>query len=208
MKHIFIALEGIDGSGKTTQAKLLAEELTRAGHKVHATFEPTKRHIGSLLRDILTGKKQADEKTIAALFLADRLDHLLNEEDGLVKMMREGYTVVSDRYYFSSYAYHGTHMDMGWVIECNRMCAGILKPDVNIFIDVTPEVAMQRITANRATTELYETLDNLTAVRNKYMEAFSLLKDQEHIAIIDGNRGFEAIATDVFLEAESLLLKH
>lgn len=196
-KNLFIALEGIDGSGKSTQIKLLAERLTRAGHKVYVTCEPTPGPIGSLARSILKGTVKADNRTIAGLFMADRLDHLTNEENGLVKKMVEGYTVISDRYYLSSYAYHGTHMDMKWVIEINRMAAEILKPDINVFIDVTPEVAMERINANRETKELYETLDNLRNVRQKYMEAFELLKDKENIFIVDGNRTFEAISDDI-----------
>jgi len=62
-------------------------------------------------------------------------------------------------------------MDMDWVIAA-IMCAQILKPDVNIFIDLPPEVSMQRINANRKSTELFETLGNLKNVRAKYMEAF------------------------------------
>ncbi|MFI5196773.1 MAG: dTMP kinase, partial [Chitinophagales bacterium] len=116
MKHnLFIALEGTDGSGKSSQVKLLAEKLENAGHKVYATFEPTDGVIGSMVRNILRGGIKADNRTIAALFLADRLDHLLNETNGIVKKLGEGYTVITDRYYFSSYAYHGTHMDMDWV---------------------------------------------------------------------------------------------
>ncbi len=202
-KNLFIALEGIDGSGKSTQVRLLAEKLRDAGYKVHATFEPTNGMIGSLLRNILKGSVKADERTIAGLFLADRLDHILNEEYGLLKMLGEGYTVISDRYYFSSYAYHGTHMDMDWVIACNKMCADLLRPDVTIFIDVPPEVSMQRISAGRQSTELYETLDNLTNVRAKYLEAFDKLKDQEKIITIEGNQSIEAIAGDIWDQLSS-----
>ena len=203
-QNLFIALEGIDGSGKSTQVKLLAEKLERAGHKVYATFEPTDGTIGTMVRSILKGEVKADNRTIAALFLADRLDHLLNETNGLVKKLAEGYTVITDRYYFSSYAYHGTHMDIDWVIETNKMCAQILRPDINIFIDVPPEVSMERINANRGTTELYETLDNLRNVKAKYLEAFEKLKNEEQIVTIDGNRSFEAIADDI----EQTVLAH
>jgi len=200
--NLFIALEGIDGSGKSTQVKLLAEKLEGAGHKVYATFEPTDGMIGTMLRNILRGSIRADHRTIAGLFLADRLDHLLNETTGLVKKMTDGYTVITDRYYFSSYAYHGAHMDMDWVIAANKMCAQILRPDVNIFIDVPPEVSMERIGANRQATELFETLENLKNVRAKYLEAFEKLIGKENIFITNGNRPPEAIAEDVWKEAK------
>jgi dTMP kinase len=196
--NLFIALEGIDGSGKSTQARLLTEKLQQAGHKVHCTFEPTNGMVGATLRNILRGNIKADERVIAGLFLADRLDHLLNEETGLIKKMQDGYTIITDRYYFSSYAYNGTHMDINWVIEANSICAQILRPDVNIFIDLAPETSMQRISANRAGTELYETLENLRNVRNKYMEAFEKLKHEERILIIDGSNTPEAIADNIW----------
>ncbi|HVX52315.1 MAG TPA: dTMP kinase [Chitinophagaceae bacterium] len=204
-KNIFIALEGIDGSGKSSQAKILADALLGRGHKVYATFEPTNEFIGSIIRDILRGKRKADEKVIAGLFVADRLDHLLNEDYGIVKKLQEGYTVISDRYYFSSYAYHGTHMDMDWVVAANKMAATILKPHVNIFIDVLPEISMSRISTARQGTELYETLENLGNVRSKYFEAFDKLRREENITIINGNRSFEAVAADVLAEAEKVI---
>jgi len=197
-KNLFIALEGIDGSGKSTQVQLLGERLQAAGHKTYVTFEPTNGMIGSVLRNILKGVMKADERTIAGLFLADRLDHLLNEDNGLVRKMAEGYTIVTDRYYFSSYAYHGTHMDMDWVIQCNSMCAQILRPDVTIFADVPPEVCMQRISANRQSTELYETLENLQNVRAKYMEAFDKLQGEERVVIVNGDQPVERTADDIW----------
>lgn len=197
-KGLFIALEGIDGSGKSTQAKLLTARLQQAGHKVHATYEPTNGHVGRLLRSILKGEQKADNRVIAGLFLADRLDHLLNEQDGIVKLINDGYTVITDRYYFSSYAYHGTHMDMDWVIDANRMCASTLRPDINIFIDVEPETAMRRIIDSRAQVELYETHDNLLKVRAKYMEAFHKLESVEKIMKVKGDRPAAAIAADIW----------
>ena len=69
-KNLFIAFEGIDGSGKSTQVKLLSEKLQATGHKVHATFEPTDSQIGKMIRTIFSGKMEADHKVIAALFAA------------------------------------------------------------------------------------------------------------------------------------------
>lgn len=200
-----MALEGIDGSGKSTQTKLLAERMTALGHKVHATCEPTDRPIGAMIRSILRGQMKADDRTIAGLFVADRLDHLLNEEDGLVKKLEEGYTVITDRYYFSSYAYHGTHMNMDWVIAANAMSAEILRPDVNIFIDVSPEACMQRVSKNRQKAELYETLENLTNVRSKYQEAFDRLQHEETVVAVNGDQSIEAISNDVWEVVSALL---
>lgn len=196
-KNRFIALEGIDGSGKSTQTKILARKLEDAGHKVYTTFEPTDGAIGTIIRNILKGEMKADEHIIAALFVADRLDHLLNETNGIVKKLAEGYTVITDRYYFSSYAYHGAHVDMNWVIDANAMSAKIRRPDVNIFIDVAPETSMQRV-QNRTATELYETLENLTKVRANFLDAFSKLGHEENIFITDGNRSLELIADDIW----------
>ncbi|WP_207493223.1 dTMP kinase [Aridibaculum aurantiacum] len=203
-KNLFIALEGIDGSGKSTQTKLLAERMTQQGHKVYTTCEPTARPIGAMIRSILKGEMKADDRTIAGLFVADRLDHLLNEEDGIVKKLEDGFTVITDRYYFSSYAYHGTHMDMDWVIAANAMSADILRPDINIFIDVPPEISMQRVSRNRQNVELYETLENLVQVRAKFMEAFEKLKDVENIVSINGDQEMDAIANAIWQQVEQL----
>lgn len=204
-KNLFIALEGIDGSGKSTQTKLLTEQLTAGGHKVYSTFEPTNNHIGKLIRDILRGNTKADHRVIAGLFVADRLDHLLNEEYGIVKKLEEGYTVIMDRYLFSSYAYQGAHMNIDWVIQANAMSAQILRPDVNIFIDVSPEVSMHRVHTNRENVELFETLDSLKLVRSKYMEAFEKQKDVENVFSVDGNRTPDLIAKDIWHKVQTML---
>ena len=196
--NLFIALEGIDGSGKSTQAKLLAEKLQQAGHKVHCTSEPTTSPIGTLIRDIFKHKFEADHRTIAGLYVADRLEHLLNKTDGILKKMEEGYTVITDRYYFSSYAYQGTHMSLDWVIEANSLSADLLRPDLNVFIDITPEVSAERLTAGRNSIELYENIENLKHVREKYLESFERLKHKENIFITDGNKREEEIAKDIW----------
>ena len=207
IKNLFIALEGIDGSGKSTQLTLLTKKLEAAGHKVHATFEPTNRPIGAMIRTILKGDTHTDDRVIAGLFVADRLDHLLNKENGIIKKMEEGYTVICDRYCFSSYAYQGTHMSMDWVIAANSMSASILKPDVNVFIDIDPKVSMERITNNRETIEIYETLENQKKVRAKFYEAFDRMKDKENIFIVDGNRAAEMVADDIFNELSNTTFK-
>jgi dTMP kinase len=78
------------------------------------------------------------------------------------------------------------HMSMDWVIEANSLSAELMRPDLNIYIDITPEVSMNRLLKGRESMELYETKENLKNVRDKYFEAFEKLKSQEKIEIIDG----------------------
>jgi dTMP kinase len=196
--NLFIAFEGIDGSGKSTQIKLLSEKLKENGHKVYTTFEPTDSLIGAMIRNIFNGRFAADDKTIAGLFVADRLDHLLNETNGILKKLKDGYTVITDRYYFSSYAYHGVHVPVDWVIQANSLSAQLLRPDVNIYIDILPEVSMERLNGGRSSMDLYETLDNLTKVRNLYLDVIERLKNEEKTVIIDGNRTAEIISSDIW----------
>lgn len=184
---MFIALEGIDGSGKSTQITMLRTYLENAGRRVYMTREPSDLSIGKTIRRYLTGELKADNRVIAALFVADRLEHILDENEGLLKRKNEGFDIVSDRYYFSSYAYQSVDMPMDWIINANSVAAELLKPDVVIFVDITPETAMDRINANREGTELFETKERLTQTRNKYFEAFEKLGDSENVVIIDGN---------------------
>jgi dTMP kinase len=204
-KNLFLAFEGIDGSGKSTQSKLLAEKLKEKGLNVYHTTEPTDSPIGAMIRKIFRHEMEADHRTIAGLYVADRLDHLTNSKNGLIKKLEEGYTVISDRYYFSSYAYQGTHMSIDWVIAANSQSAELLRPDLNIFIDVSPELCMKRLNKNRTQIELYESLENLNNVRAKYFEAFEKLKNDEKIYIVDGNRSIEDIFSDIWSTVSALL---
>lgn len=194
----FIAFEGIDGSGKSTQISMLTNRLNKEGICCYTTMEPTNSPIGSLIHQIMTGRIKTDNRVIAGLFVADRLDHLLNEVDGIVSKINEGTTVITDRYYFSSYAYHSVDMPMEWVIRANEQSSAILKPTVTIFIDVQPDTAIERIAKNRFHQELFEKKSRLVKVRENYLKAFELLKKEEKYVIIDGNQTQEKIAEMVW----------
>lgn len=194
----FIVFEGIDGSGKSTQLRLLINRLTAMGISFCATREPTDAPIGSLIHQIMTGRIKTDNKALAALFVADRLDHLLNELDGLKAKVDGGTTVLSDRYYFSSYAYHSVDMPMDWVIAANAPCAELLRPTVTVFIDIDPDISLGRINANRDHSELFETRERLVTVRENYFKAFEKLSNEEHVVVIDGNRPQSEVEADVW----------
>nr|WP_319492010.1 dTMP kinase [uncultured Desulfobacter sp.] len=197
-KGCFVVFEGIDGSGKSTQTQLLCKRLASINTQVVATCEPTDGPVGRLLRQMLSGKLPADQRTIASLFAADRTEHLMDPETGIRHLVDNGATVVCDRYYFSSYAYHSQYMDMEWVIQANRLNADILKPDITLFIDVDPEICLKRLQTTRKHLEIYEKIDILKQVRANYLAAFRRLENQECVAVIDGNDSVENIANAVW----------
>lgn len=192
-KGKFIVFEGVDGSGKSTQIKKISKHLKTLNQSVHTTFEPTKGPIGSLIRQMLSGKIETDQRTIASLFAADRTDHLVNRENGIRHKIDQGCTVLCDRYYFSSYAYHAQYIDMEWVIHANSLNTEILKPDLTIFIDVGPEICFERIKNSRSNFEMYEKIDVMENVRANYFKAFDKLKDKENVVIVDGSGSAEKV---------------
>ena len=195
----FIALEGIDGCGKTTQAVFLADYIRSQNRDCLVTMEPSAGPVGAMLRQILTGRLQADERVIAGLFASDRLDHLLNPADGILEKLNRGACVIMDRYYFSSYAYNGVNLPMEWVISLNEEARKLLKPDMTVFIDISVDAAMERILKNRGRTELFEKRETLSRVRENYMEAFRRFSGEERVMTVNGEQEKEALQRDILL---------
>ena len=146
----------------------------------------------------MTGRIKADNRVIASLFAADRADHLLNDTDGICNQIEDGITVVTDRYYFSSYAYHSVDMDMDRVIAMNSVSSEVLKPTVTVFLDVPVALALERIAKNRFHTELFEKEERLTKVRENYFKAFDKLKDSENVVVIDADADEETVAERIW----------
>ena len=195
----FIVFEGIDGSGKTTQIKMLAERLKKNGEKVYVTAEPTVSTSGGIIRDALSGAIKRTTCELAALFVWDRINHNINKTNGINKMLEDGFTVISDRYYYSSLAYQGEATDYEWVKAMNCSCPEIRKPDLCVFIDVSPNVAIERITSDRATTEIFEEVGKLTRIRETFINIFNDLKD-DNVVLINGDKNMEDVSDDVFAE--------
>jgi dTMP kinase len=197
-RPLFIVFEGIDGSGKSTQSRLLKNRLEMDNIPFHATFEPTDQKIGKLIRSVIRKEENVQPETLAALFVADRLEHILEATHGMKAQLKAGRHVICDRYYFSSYAYHSTEVPMDWVIAANSLCAELLKPDIIFFIDVDPERCMQRIQLNRQGTDLFETQTQLEKIYANYHKAFEQLKDRENIVFVDGTQSESDIHKEIY----------
>jgi dTMP kinase len=197
-KGRFIVFEGIDGCGKTTQISLLKQHIEEHAIRCIQTREPSDGPIGSLMRQFLSGRIQASESTIAAMFAADRLDHLSNPVNGISQRLEDGFCVLCDRYILSSYAYQSVRVPLDWVMQMNSLAAQTQRPDCHVFIDLEPDVAIERMHKGRFQTELFETKGRLTEVRNRYFDLFLQLQDTENILIIDGNQPIQKIADEIW----------
>lgn len=206
-RGLVIAVEGLDGSGKSKQVGLLAERVRQLGLRAYETFEPTDSPIGSVIHQMMTGRISSDDRTIAALFAADRLDHIQNALNGLRSKVEDGVVVVCDRYYFSSYAYHSVSLPLEWVIALNAEAARLLRPDVTVFVDVPPEECLRRLHGERWHLELYENLEHLTAVRERYLAAFEALAVGEKIVTVDGTLSPSAVSEAIWQAAGPLIEK-
>ena len=179
----FIVFEGTDGSGKSTQMKMLASYLNEMGARCYLTHEPTESPVGSLLRSCLTGRIDADEHTIAALFAADRLDHIHNPVNGILKKLNEGVNVLCDRYYLSSFAYNGGFVPLEWVIELNRPAREALKPDLTVFLYLDAEDSMDRV-MGRGETERYETVERQKKIRKNYLDLIARFPEENVATVV------------------------
>jgi dTMP kinase len=167
---LFIVLEGIDGSGTTTQTDRLARHLERQGRRVHTTREPSAGPIGRLLREILLGGhrlpdgRPADGPAMALLFAADRRDHLVRE---IEPALAAGLDVVSDRYLLSSLAYQAEEADRTWVASLARE---LRTPDLTLLLDLPVPVAAERRRAAGRVEERYDADAVQERVATRYRE--------------------------------------
>ncbi len=204
-KGIFIVFEGIDGSGKTTQARLLAERLEAMGRRVRLTAEPTSLPSGKALREALGGKVKRTECQMAVMFVEDRIAHNTDAEEGITALLEGGVDVICDRYYYSTLAYQGQSTDYEWVKAMNLKCPEIRRPDLCIYVDLLPAQSLERISRGRESVEIYENEETLTAVRNRFLSVIDDLGKTDRICKIDGYRTVEEVAEDIFRAVERSL---
>ena len=183
----FIVIEGIDCSGKSTQAELLKTYFIQSNFKAIISSEPSNGIIGNLIRQTLkqrvlfTADKVLFDEQMAYLFAADRHDHLYNDIDGVYKLIEDNFYVISTRYYFSSLAYNcQTPEQFDFVSKLNHKFP---PPDVTIYLDIPVEISLERM-KNRSLKEIYETKDKLTQVRTNYQNIFNSYSYK--LSVIDG----------------------
>ena len=184
---LFIAIEGLDGAGTTTQCQMLQSWLAQRGREVHRTREPSDGPVGKLIREILAGAwAPFDPSSVALLFAADRLDHLSRE---IRPALAAGRDVVSDRYVLSSLAYQGRGGNVDWVESINNRADD---PDITVFIELPVEICLDRVVSRSTKRDIYESREVLETVNDMYR---NLLQSDFHKGIIsvDGNGSIETV---------------
>jgi dTMP kinase len=203
----FIVLEGVDGSGTTTQCRLLAERLRAERRLVHATAQPSAGPVGSLLRLMLAGRvlgvgqQPPAWNQMALLFAADRVDHLDSE---ILPNLRDGLYVICDRYDHSSVAYQSVSGEgaqaIAWIRELNRFAR---RPDLTIVLDVPAAVAAGRRRARSGRAEIFDA-DPLQARLCAFYATLERHFPDEPIVHVDGAGSLDEVSTAVLAAVKAL----
>jgi dTMP kinase len=199
----FVVIEGIDGAGTTTQVALLAERLRRASRPVRTTREPSDGPVGTLARQVLTGRivlpggRAPGWATMALLFAADRMDHVESEIEPFVAA---GGVVISDRYDASSLAYQSVSSGRGgeatvdWIRSINKYA---LRPDLTVVLDVPPEVGAARRAARGEAAQLYEQNEVQRALAAFYKDLARHVP-QDRVVLIDATGPIPEVGERIF----------
>ena len=197
----FIVFEGLDGSGKTLQAELLAKYLHEEKKHVLLTCEPTlDGREAQKIQDVLEHKLQMDPKGLQKLFSEDRREHL----DRIIPELQKGTIVISDRYFFSTFAYGALKVPLEELIAMNE---DFILPDSTFVLDLDPKICIERIDARRmegrdVQAEFFEKEDKLRKVREGY---YSLKTRFPELMFIDGDRTPHEIHEDIVTKLKNIL---
>ena len=199
-KGLFITFEGIEGCGKSTQARLLTESLRTRGHGVLLTREPGGPRISEEIRYLLLNKEftEMNRLTEVFLYMASRAQHTL---EWIIPALKEERIVICDRYYDSTYAYQGAAREIPQkeIETINSIATTGLKPDVTYIIDVPVEIGLDRLHNGTKAEDIdrleSEDIDFHKRVRTGYLELAE--KEPERVVVIDGTKNVEKIHQDI-----------
>lgn len=191
----FIVFEGIDGSGTSTQIKRLVESNPS---RFFATAEPTTNETGKFLRRMLCGEFTVDEKTASYLFAADRCEHIYGK-NGVEDLIKNGKTVVSDRYFFSSLAYQS--------VSCGKDLPRLLNspfplPEYLFYFKIDPEISLKRVDSRNGKKEIYEKIDIQKKIAKLYDEVIEEYQEKSQesgmkIITIDASKSIDEVFADI-----------
>jgi len=186
-KGKFIVVEGLDGSGKSSQVDLLVDYLKQKGKDIVITREPTMdSEAGRKIKQALRKEITVEPLELQKLYVQDRAEHLKNK---VVPALEQGKFVVSSRYAFSTFAYgHSDGLDVDLLVEMNN---NFLLPDLTIIVDVSPESCIERIGNRGEPKELFEQKEKLTKVNEIYKKIPNMF---ENVVMVDGEKSM----TEVF----------
>ena len=200
-RGFFIVFEGLDGSGKTTQAFLLKEFLVKKGYDAILLREPTEGPWGGKIKELLSnGRKEISPQEELNLFIEDRKDNI---NKNVLPAMRDNKVIIQDRYYFSTIAYQGAlGVEPQQIRAMNEAFA--LKPDLVFYLEIRPELGLKRIEAGRkGKRDAFEKEHYLSKVK----EIFDSCNDP-FIKKINGSRSLDSIQkniNEITIEKLSLL---
>lgn len=186
---LFIAFEGIDGAGSSTQLELLTKTLRKEGFRVLATKEPTNNVVGGLIKGVLTDSVKLPPDSLQLLFSADRAHHLERE---IIPVLKKGNVVLTDRYFFSTVAYGALDLDRNWLLDLNK---NFLLPDFVFLLDVSTKVSIERIKNSRFEVELFEKEEKLSKVARNFLALAK--KFPQNTYVLDGELSQKEVADQV-----------
>lgn len=195
---VFLCIDGIDGCGKSTHAKLLKKWLISMGREVLMTDEPTDNPIGRILKKSLCGRFYLPVETEALLFAADRMQHVYKV---IKPAIESGKIVITERYVYSSFAYQNARgLPMKWLEEINRWA---IEPDLTLIIDLPAEIAMHRKKRKGNLDKFERDLSLQRKVRENYLQ----IARDKGLAVINGRRSIEEVQQEIRKLVKHLLEK-
>jgi dTMP kinase len=198
----FIALEGIDGAGTTSQMQPIAQALRALGYLVTLTAEPSQGAAGLLLRQALQGSWPLDEAGMGLLFAVDRLDHLAATVE---PHLQAGHVVITDRYLMSSYAYQSTALGLDWVKNINKHAR---LPDAHLFFRLSWQTAALRRKGRGAPAERFDADTRQRAVAAGYERLLTGPDAMAHVHVIDAEQNMAQVTKNVIDCICALLQTH